>query len=65
MVAVFSVQDGVSVMEKAATGPEGGPGSNELLPVVFLVPKLYYPSTLESLCSGMYCCMFACMWGVM
>ena len=53
MVDYCAFQDGVSVMEKAATGPEGGNGTNELLPVVFLVPKLYFPTTLEALCSGM------------
>ena len=40
------------MMEKAATGPDEGKGSSELLPVVFIVPKILFPSTLEALCSG-------------
>ena len=56
-------------MEKAATGPEGG-SSQELLPVVFLVPKLLYPSPIEKICSGntdlVICqtstfCLFVCL----
>ena len=51
----------MSVMEKAATGGGGGGGgsgtgasggSNEMLPVVFLVPKFWYPSPLEATCAG-------------
>lgn len=46
------IQDHVSVMEKAATGPQGsnGGGQSETLPVVFTVPRLIYPSKLESIC---------------
>ena len=40
------------MMEKAATGPGDGSAAQEMLPVVFLVPKLLYPSPLEALCSG-------------
>lgn len=50
-------QDGVSVMEKAATGGGGGSTldcslrtSGEVLPIVFTVPKLA-PSLLVSTCS--------------
>jgi len=45
------LQDGISVMEKAATGSGDG-STQELLPVVFLVPKLLGPSAVETLCSG-------------
>ena len=50
----------MSVMEKAATGGGSGAGSGvgvsdkmgEMLPVVFLVPKFWFPSPLEATCSG-------------
>lgn len=47
----------MSVMEKAATGPQGsgggggGGGSAETLPVVFTVPRLLYPLKLDTVCS--------------
>jgi len=48
------------VMEKAATGGGGGTEAGvgvgekagEMLPVVFLVPKFWFPSPLEATCSG-------------
>ena len=47
------------MMEKAATGPGDG-GAQEMLPVVFLVPKLIYPTPIEALCSGEYKIIYSC-----
>ena len=47
----------MSVMEKAATGPQGsggGGGTAEILPVVFTVPRLLYPLKLDTICSDYF-----------
>ena len=47
----------MSVMEKAATGPQGSNsegGLSETLPVVFTVPRLLYPSKLDTICPAYF-----------
>lgn len=56
MVPVLLIQDHVSIMEKAAVGPQSSSGSGplETLPMVFTVPHLLYPSHFDTVCADYF-----------